>query len=211
MIEYPSIINSSKAPRKHGIAFEKLDGSNFRAKWTQKNGFCLFGTRTQLVDENTAFWQEAVSLFKSTIADPLSKKFASDSEFRNHREIIVFSEFLGDKSFAGRHIDDDPKRLVVFDVLVGHKNGKFVKPLDFIKEFQEIVPIPNVVYVGKLNDQFIEDVRAGTYPVNEGVIFKGTETSGAYVGGVWSCKIKTMEYYERLRTRHGDDWKKYWE
>lgn len=39
MVEYPSIQNSSKAPRKNCIAFEKLDGSNFRAKWTQKNGF----------------------------------------------------------------------------------------------------------------------------------------------------------------------------
>lgn len=29
MIEYPSIQNSSKAPRKECVAFNKLDGSNF--------------------------------------------------------------------------------------------------------------------------------------------------------------------------------------
>jgi len=38
MIKYPSIINSVKAPRSHCIAFDKLDGSNFRAKYTQKKG-----------------------------------------------------------------------------------------------------------------------------------------------------------------------------
>jgi hypothetical protein len=38
MIEYPSMQNSSKAPRKECMVFEKLDGSNFRAKWTEKKG-----------------------------------------------------------------------------------------------------------------------------------------------------------------------------
>lgn len=42
MIEYPEIINSSKAPRLACIAFDKLDGSNIRIKWTQKRGFDLF-------------------------------------------------------------------------------------------------------------------------------------------------------------------------
>lgn len=55
MIEYPSIQNSSKAPRKNCVAFDKLDGSNFRAKWTAKRGFDTFGTRTQLIDETSEY------------------------------------------------------------------------------------------------------------------------------------------------------------
>lgn len=39
MLEFPSIINSSKAPRKHCIAFDKLDGSNLANNFCQLNQF----------------------------------------------------------------------------------------------------------------------------------------------------------------------------
>ena len=78
MIEYPSIINSSNAPRQNCIAFDKLDGSNFRAKYTQKKGFETFGTRTQLIDETTPFWGEMVTIFKSEYKNDLEKFFKSD-------------------------------------------------------------------------------------------------------------------------------------
>lgn len=103
MEEYPSIISSAKAPRKHCVAFDKLDGSNFRAKWTQKRGFDTFGTRTQLIDENDPFWGEMVLIFKTNYDKVLDKFFRKDKDFRNEREIIVFGEFLGENSFAGRH------------------------------------------------------------------------------------------------------------
>ena len=41
----------SKAPRKDCYAFDKLDGSNMRAKWTQKKKYHVFGKRKQLIDE----------------------------------------------------------------------------------------------------------------------------------------------------------------
>lgn len=90
MLEFPSIINSSKAPRKHCIAFDKLDGSNFRAKYTQKQGFCLYGTRTQLIDETTPFWSEMVQVFKRDLLEPLTDLFRRHKELRNFREITVF-------------------------------------------------------------------------------------------------------------------------
>lgn len=209
MIEYPSIINSSKAPRKNCIAFDKLDGSNFRAKYTQKKGFDVFGTRTQLIDETTPFWGEMVSVFNDTLKEDLEKLFKT-KDFRDYREIIVFGEFLGENSFAGRH-EDEPHKIVLFDVLVGHKQRKFLTPQEFVKTFHSIVEIPKIVYTGNLNEEFIADVRANKFGLKEGVICKGTEKSGAFSGGVWTCKIKTQEYLDKLKNQFGDEWTKYGE
>lgn len=211
MIEYPTIINSSKAPRKHGVAFDKLDGSNIRVKWTQKNGFCLFGSRHQLLDASHPHLGEVVELFNKNSAPQLDDFFRSEKEFRNQREIITYSEFLGEKSFAGLHVPGDPKKIVLFDVLVGHKNRYFVPPIEFIEMFGGLVAIPKVVYIGKLNDEFIQQVRDNVFDLNEGVIFKGTEKSGAFRGNIWSCKIKTQNYFDRLKDRFEEGWEKYGE
>ena len=220
MTEYPSIINSSKAPRGHCVAFVKLDGSNFRAKYTLKQGFNLYGSRQELIDESHPFLGEAVSIFKRDYQEKLTKFFRTNRDLRNEREIVVFGEFLGAKSFAGIHQPGDPKELVIFDVLVGHKNHWFYTPLDFIETFQELVKIPPVIYMGNMNDQLIADVRNGVYtpefhrltgnryPLFEGVICKGTQTRGDYRGKVWMCKIKTNEYFQALRNRGGEDWVK---
>jgi hypothetical protein len=210
MIEFPSIPNSSKAPRKHCVAFDKLDGSNFRAKYTQKQGFNLFGTRTQLIDKTTEFWGEMVTCFQDKYSTILTKYFKSEKSYRDQREIIVFGEFLGQNSFAGRH-ENEKHDLIFFDILVGHKNRKFVPPLDFVKEYQELIPISNIIYVGNLNETFIQDIRNNKYNLKEGVICKGTEKSGAYVGGIWNCKIKTFQYLEKIKELHKEDWQKYWE
>ena len=217
MTEYPSIQNSSKAPRGHGIGFVKLDGSNFRCKYTLKQGFNLYGSRRELIDESHQFLGEAVTIFKRDYQDELTKFFRKDKELRNQREIVVFGEFLGAKSFAGTHVEGDPKELIIFDVLVGHKNHYFYTPLDFIETFQSLVKIPPVLYMGNMNDKLIEDVRTGAYtpefhkltdnkyPLFEGMMFKGTQTRGDYCGKVWSCKIKTNEYFAALRNRYGEE------
>ncbi len=210
MIEYPSIINSSKAPRKQMVAFDKLDGSNIRVKYTQKRGFDIFGSRTQLIDRTHPHLGEVVDVFMHDFSEPLTKIFRD--KFRDEREIIVFGEFLGDKSFAGIHVAGDPKRFVLFDVLVGHKNQKFIMPREFIKLFGGKVNIPRVIFEGNLTDQFIKDVREGKYDVFEGVICKGTEKSGAYRGGIWMCKVKTQKYFEALKQRFDQsEIEKYWE
>lgn len=207
MLEYSSIINSSKAPRKQCIAQYKYDGSNIRAKYTQKDGFCLFGTRTQLIDESTPFWNEVVTVFNSTLKDPLTELFKS-KDFRDFREIIVFGEFFGENSFAGRH-EAEPHEIVVFDVLLDHKQRKLIPPREFYKTVGKVVKTPEIIYEGNLSDQFIQDIRDSKYPVNEGVICKGIEKSGAFFGGIWTCKIKTQAYLDKLKLNFGDDWKKY--
>lgn len=204
MIEYPSIINSAKAPRKSCIAFDKLDGSNIRVKYTTKKGFCLFGSRTQLIDASHPHLGGVVSAFKRTHEEVLTEIFKDT--FSDERELVAYGEYVGNKSFAGIHDPTDPSlRFVLFDVLVGHKNEKFLLPQEFLKLFAGKVEIPTVIYRGNLNDALILDVREGRYPVNEGVICKGTERSGAFRGGVWMAKIKTKAYLDRVFARYGQE------
>ena len=208
MIEYPTIMNSSKAPREPCLAFDKLDGSNFRAKWTQKQGFNLFGTRTQLINENTPFWSEMISIFKSTLNDKLEQLIKDN--FRNERQIVVFGEFLGENSFAGFHVDE-PHQIIIIDILVGHKNPFFIKPREFAGEVGKYVSIPRIIHDGNLSNQFINDVREDRFGLKEGVICKGLTTSGAYRGKIWMCKIKTNLYRDKIRAKFNTDWIKYWE
>lgn len=208
MIEYPSIINSSKAPRQPCIAFDKLDGSNFRAKYTPKKGFDLFGTRTQLIDESTPFWKEMVEVFKRDLEESLIKIFKG-KDYRDFREIVVFGEFLGENSFAGNH-EAEPHKIVMFDVMVGHKLRKFVNPKQFVKDFGHL-EIPRIVYEGNLNDEFISDVRANKFDTKEGVICKGSQARGDFAGGIWMCKIKTQAYLDKLKEVFQADWQKFGE
>jgi len=216
MIEYPSIINSSKAPRGHCVAFDKLDGSNFRAKWTQKRGFDTFGTKTQLINESTPLWGHMVTVFRDTLEKDLNKFLKK--EFPNEREVITYGEFFGANSFAGRHQTDELGRfteqmqIVLFDILIGHKNRHFVPPLEFSK--YDAFPSPRIIYYGNLNQEFIDDIRANKYGLKEGVVCKGTQKSGAFRGHIWMAKIKTKEYFDKLyRMFDGNDKeiKKYWE
>lgn len=202
MIEYPSILASSRGPRLSCIAQEKLDGNNIRCKYTPKRGFCLYGSRTQLVDASSEQFGNAIKCFERTHAAALQKIF--EKKFPQERELIVFGEYVGDKSFAGMHDPVDPTlRFVLFDVLVGHKNSKFLLPQEFLKLFEGVVEIPKVIYRGNFNESLIRDVRANKYNLSEGVICKGTERSGAYRGGVWMAKIKTQAYLDRVHTRFG--------
>lgn len=204
MIEYPSISNTKRV--KFGdrvIVFDKIDGSNFRAKWNKKNGFCLFGTRTQLIDETTPYWSSVYELFMNTIADKL-EIFCIKSKKDN---IIIFSEFYGDNSFAGHH-EDEPHRLIPFD-LYDMKNKSFLGPEQFIEEIGALVEIPRVLDKTTLDFELITNVRNGYYDVKEGVICKGLTRKGNFSGGVPMYKIKTMAYLDKLRDRFKDDWEKY--
>ena len=211
MIEYPSIINSSKAPREKCIAFDKLDGSNIRVKWTQKRSFDCYGSRTQLIDDSHPHLGESITLFEKDFVKPLDEYFRKEKTYRNEREIITFLEFFGEQSFAGIHVPNDPKKLVLIDVLIGHKNRWFVNPDNFVKEFGNLVSIPRMVYTGNLNEEFIQDVRENKFGLNEGVVCKGLTTSGAYRGKIWMCKIKTQDYMNRLKAKFESNWEKHWE
>jgi len=214
MIEYPHVMPSSRAPRESCIAFLKLDGSNIRVKYTNKKGFCLFGSRTQLFDKGHPFLGESVDIFYKEYENPLVDLI--EKHFSDEREVIVFLEFFGDKSFAGYHEKDDPKRLVLFDIMYGHKARKFLLPQEFVKLTSKIgVRTAPIIYQGNLTDQFIYDVKDGKYEsegVVEGVVCKGTATTGAHRGHVWMAKIKTQKYFDMLNAKFGEkEAKKYGE
>lgn len=197
-------MSSSKAPRQHCIAFTKYDGSNIRVKYTRNKGFSLFGSRTQMFDKGHPFLGAAVDIFYRDYEDKLVDLI--EDYFPNEREVITFLEFFGDLSFAGWHDPNDTtKRLVLFDIMVGHKNRKFLMPQEFVKLCQGKMVIPHIIYEGNLSDQFIQDVRDGKYNVVEGVVCKGTQKTGAYRGGVWMAKIKTKAYLDKLFNRYGEE------
>lgn len=215
MIEYPSIQNSSKAPRKHMMAFRKLDGSNIRVKWTQKKGFCLHGSRTQLIDHTHADLGLAVEISRG-VCDRYDEMFRKEKIFRGVNEIIVFGEFLGPDSFAGKHTNDKSEmRFTPFDVMTILKNDRrFMKPQDFIEYADKYsIPHPEVIYEGNLTDDFIRRVREEEiHPdLGEGVVCKGTEYVGNAAGHIWMCKIKTQRYLDKLKTLYGERWTEFWE
>lgn len=195
---------SSKAPREQCVAFNKLDGSNIRVKYTHKKGFNLFGSRTQMFDKGHPFLGDAVDIFYRKYEDKLVDLI--EENFPNEREVIAFLEFFGPNSFAGYHVKEDPKDLVLFDILVGHKNRKFLMPKDFVELTTSVqAEIPSIIYEGNLSDQFIQDVRDGKYNVVEGVVCKGVIRTGAHRGGMWMAKIKTQTYLNRLKGKFGEE------
>lgn len=213
VIEYPTILHSSRAPHQPCIAFDKLDGSNIRIKWTRKRGFCQFGSRTQMLEESHPVLGGAITFFSNNFAEKLEQVIKDN--WKNEREIMFFGEWLGPNSFAGWHFPSDVQagtmRFVLFDCMVSHKCRKFLLPQEFIKTFAGVVETPKVIYEGNLNEQLILDVKAGKYGVNEGIICKGRERTGAACGNVWMAKIKTDEYFVRLKGKFGEnESKKYW-
>jgi hypothetical protein len=129
-------------------------------------------------------------------------------QFKNDKEIIIFGEYIGDNSFAGMHVNE-PKKIILFDIMVCNVQRKFLRPQDFIKLMGDKFEIPKVVYRGNLNEEFIQDVRNNKFGLNEGVICKGTEPTGNAAGGIWQCKIKTNDYFDRLKEKFDQNWTKY--
>lgn len=222
MKEYPSIIGAGRhtAPKNLPcIAFYKYDGSNLRFEWDRKKGWHLFGTRTRLFDKSDPEYGCAIDIFLNKYASDLEQIFKKEKHFFGAKEIICFAEFFGPYSFGGQHQEDhpavilggckdknEPKDIVLFDVNV-HKKG-FLTARQFVNFFSGIT-VAQVVYEGNLNQQFIQDVREGKYPVFEGVVCKGLVGKAPH--GIWMAKIKTNKYLEELKVRFAADWEKYWE
>jgi len=51
MKQYPKILYFDQAPlNEQCYAFNKIDGSNFRAEWSKKRGWYKFGTRNTMIN-----------------------------------------------------------------------------------------------------------------------------------------------------------------
>jgi hypothetical protein len=194
MLQYPSIDGSKKAPLgKPCIAFYKYDGSNLRWEWSPKKGWNKFGTRRQMFDESTPIYNQAIPIFHEKIADELVYRVKQID--KSCQRITAFTEFFGEGSFAGSHIEDEEKQLKLFDVFLFKKG--FIAPKQFVKMFGDRDYAAEVVYEGNLNKQFIMDVRESKYPGFEGVIAKGDD---------FMVKIKTDAYFTKLRNEFDESW-----
>lgn len=215
MKEYWSIPRFADDGTLHGdyvVAFNKLDGQNFRARYVakgkDKKQFIQFGSRHHMVDETDEQFGDAVRYFKEHLDSVLKEIIANNSGkrqiFNGAEELLFVFEWYGDNSFAGFHQPGDEMKMALTDIFI-HKKG-YIEPKDFIEIFCEDdrVPTPDVVYSGKLDMDFVNSIGANDwtkegaqYPnVKEGVVIKrSTRLPGQRLP---MCKVKTKWWLEKL-------------
>ena len=173
------------------MAQYKYDGSCLRAQYNKHKGWCQFGTRTRLFDKTDPLYGQALPVFDKKYKEHLTWIIRNDPLFERATEVIAFMEFFGPSSFAGEHKLEEPKDLKLFDINVGQKG--FIDPFTFRDKFKHL-DIAETIEEGILDDKFARKIREGREPrVFEGVICKGG------VGHkLWSVKIKSQLYLEKL-------------
>lgn len=204
------------------VAFNKLDGQNFRARYMckglNKKTFTQFGSRHHLVDETDEQFGDAVRFFKehydSVLRDIIANNSGKRQVFNGVEELVFIFEWYGDHSFAGFHQPGDEMKMALTDVFI-HKKG-YIEPKDFIEIFCEDdrVETPEVVYSGTLNMDFVKSIEENVwtkedanYPnVKEGVVIKrSTRLPGQRLP---MCKVKTKWWLDMLHRNFPEDkWK----
>jgi len=179
----------TKFSNKRVLAFDKLDGSNIRAEWSDKKGFYKFGSRKQIMDENHPTLGEAVKLIQEK-EDQLSAIFKK----QNWKRVVAFFEFYGENSFAGSHQDEEHK-VTLIDVSV-YKHG-MVEPEHFVEVFKD-VGTPKVLYKGVIDEDFVTSVKTGTL---DGMTFEGVVCKYTNKGHVQMFKIKNRAWIDKLKIK----------
>lgn len=208
MKDYPSIPKVlNEFLNRDCIAFKKYDGTQIRVEWTHKKSWHKFATRGQLFDKSSKHFGCAIDIFNNTHA--MSLETIIKNKYPKASEVVAFLEFIGPFSFAGMHepgilqvSHNEPKELILFDINI-HKKG-LVNPEEFVKNF--FYSSAEVLYQGKLTEEFIKDVREGKYGEGEGVVVKG-----GCGHKIWQCKIKTWAYLKKIQQFFGTSYGNYWE
>jgi hypothetical protein len=201
------------------VAFNKLDGQNFRVKFSpkgaNKNQFTAFGSRRTLVDEKTEGFGDAVKFFNKNYENVLKNIITNNSRkkgvFKGVDEITFFFEWYGNKSFAGFHKEGDEMHLALIDVFLKKKG--YIEPNTFIDIFCDDARIetPSVIYIGKLDMNFANSIVSNDwtkedcqYPeVKEGVVCKrSTLMKGQKLP---MCKIKTNWWLTELHNNFSEE------
>lgn len=200
MKSYPKIEHYNKGPfGLNCYAFYKYDGSNFRAEWSRKRGWYKYGTRNVMVDKNTPMFGNAIDIFLNKYGEDLDDIFRK--EYKRVDSFVVFGEFFGEHSFAGKHVDEDKKDIILFDVNQ-FKRG-FLPPNEFINNFSHL-DIPKIVYKGIYDEELVDRVKSNQFNLEEGVICKGTIKTKAEGEVVWMTKIKTIEWINKVKSLYGE-------
>lgn len=196
MKQYPSI-GTIPDPNLEYTVFDKLDGSNIRAEWNPKKGFYKFGSRKVLLSETDPKFGKAIALIKSQ-----EEQIAHGLNSLTKLGAVCYFEFVGTKSFAGFHEDEDDHRSVLIDVDL-ERQGQ-MDPEDFLKAFLHVEWLPRVLHRGKVTQDFLEAVRAGTLPrmTFEGVVGKSRKP------GKWApphmFKTKNRAWIQAVIAKHGE-------
>lgn len=168
---------------------------NKRAEWDSKSkAFSKFGTRKRLLDPNEEVLGEAVSLIVNSYQEPLTKIFKD----KRYERTVCFFEFFGPSSFAGIHKTGEPHQVVLFDIDV-YKKG-LLQPREFLKLVEGKVSIPGVLYEGKANSLFVDQVKTSTLPgmTFEGVVCKGLPIKNGYPPLMF--KVKSEVWIEKVKS-----------
>ena len=76
---------------------------------------------------------------------------------------------------------------------------------DFLKHYGDMPQAAEIVYEGNLNKEFITNLKTGKFQCQEGLarpIFEGVIAKG----NGFAVKIKTDEYFQRLRHKYPERW-----
>lgn len=204
MKSYPSIPHHTKGLfGQKCYAFDKMDGSLFRAEWSKKRGFYKFGSKNQMVDETDSMFGQAVTIFMDKYSEGLARVFRD--KYRERQKAVAFAEYYGDQSFAGVHVPGDKMDVKVFDINIDRLG--ILSPVEFLNNFGwNEFEITEPVYYGVYNKTLIECVQNNTlipFDFKEGVVCKGIRPLVKGHEQVWMAKIKTRTWLERLKERSG--------
>ena len=208
LTRYPSIDGpngvGAEAIGQPCIAFKKYDGSNLQFSWNQSDGWYRYGTRRRTVRPDNPLFGNAIELFQNKYATGIIEAVRRYKEYRNTKSLTAFCEFYGEKTFSGLHVDEDPKEIKLFDIMLDDSN--LVLPADFKHHFGHL-DIAEIVFEGELTKTFITQVRAGEVVAGEGVVAKGVKTTARRKGKsertAWMVKIKTQDWLDELARRAG--------
>lgn len=197
MKPYPSIASSQGQQFREfeAYVFDKLDGSNLRMEWTRKVGWSKFGTRSRLFDETDTDFGTAIPVFRRDWAIPLAE--VARQQRWNH--LIVFMEFHGKNSFAGKHDPADEKKLTLFDACPDKKG--LLGPRAFLDTFDGL-PYAKFFGICKWTRGFVERVRAGTEP--GGMTFEGVVGKAGSRHELVMAKAKTQAWVDKVLAQYGE-------
>lgn len=181
MKEYPTIPKTYNGDLTCFWVFDKIDGSQIRVEWTDKRGFCKYGSRKRLLGDDQGVLAKA-----KLLAEAQEHKFREVFKLNKFDKVVCFFEFWGPNSFAGSHLANDEHRLTLLDIDV-YKHG-MLSPNKFLEIFEPTqVEIPKFLHYGAVDEDFRNLVRKGQLA---GVTYEGV------VCKAYSKRKRTVEMFK---------------
>lgn len=198
MKPYPSIqsSNGQKFREMNAYVFDKLDGSNLRFEYSRKQGWHKFGTRNRLFDHTDPDFGLAIPLFLEFWQDKLNEVIKTN----RWDHLIVFMEFWGQNSFAGKHEKQDPKTLTLFDACPNKKG--ILGPKEFLDNFKHL-RIANFLGCFNWTRGFVDRIRTGKDEISPKVTFEGVVGKSGSGHKLVMAKAKTQAWVDKVLAQYG--------